>query len=102
MMRLCSGRYDYGDSAEPVWMHCVFCYELFLDKLGIHAVSVSFTGCGRVARRDRLATIFVKWIASPACLSFQENYGRGEAEGTILGTPYRPVDALVFPPPAAP
>lgn len=57
---------------------------------------------GHVSRNDRLATILLKWLASPTGLAFRRKYGRWEYEGLLFGTMYSPVDALVFPPPAAP
>ena len=44
MMRIYLGFYIYDDSAPPVWLRCGFCDELFLEKLGIHAITTCFTG----------------------------------------------------------
>ena len=102
MVRMYLGCYVYDDSSTPTWLRCGCCDELVLDKLGIHAITTCPTGWGRVARHDRQATIFLKWLASPAGLAFQGKYGQGEAVGLLFGTLHRPADALVFPPPAAP
>jgi len=102
MMRIYLGCYVYDDSSTPTLLRCGCCDELVLDKLGIHAITACSTGWGRVARHDRQATIFLKWLASPAGLAFQGKYGGGEALGLLFGTSHRPADALVFPPPTAP
>jgi len=83
-MRIYLGCYVYDDSSTPTWLRWGCCDELFLDKLGIHAITACSTGRGRVARHDRQATIFLKWLASPAGLAYQGKYGGGEAEGLLF------------------
>lgn len=97
IMRLYLGCYVYDDSEAPVWLLCICCEELYLDKLGIYAAAVCSTVWERVARHDRLMTVFPKWIASPAFLVIQEKYAQEKAEGHLFGISYRPDDALVFP-----
>lgn len=101
-MRLYLECYVYDDSSAPVWLRFWCCDGLVLDKFGIHAVAFCFTGRGRAARHDRPATIFIKWLASPAGIVFRGKYGRGESKCLLFETKYRPAEALVFPLLAAP
>lgn len=52
-------------------MRCGSFEKLVLDKLGIRAFVIYSAGWGHVARRDRLATIFPNWLASPAGIAFK-------------------------------
>ena len=74
----------YDDSSTPTRIRCGCCNELVLYKLGIHAITACSTGWGRVARRDRQATIFLKWLASPAGLAYQGKYGGGKQRDSYL------------------
>ena len=98
IMRMYLGCCVYDDSASPALARCGHCGLNLLDRRGIHATTVCPTGWGRVARHDRLASIFLRWLASPAGLAFQGKYFQGEAKGLLFGTASRPADALVFPP----
>lgn len=84
MLRLYLVSYVYDDSAAPVWLRCGCCEELFIDKPGIHAVAVCFTGWGGFDRHDRLATILFKWLACPAGLAFQGKHARGNLRASYL------------------
>ena len=98
MMRIYLGCYVYSDSSGPDPALCGHCGKHVLDRLGIHAIACCSSGWGRVARHDRLAKLFLQWLAAPAGLAFQGKYFLGEAEGLLFGTGSRPADALVFPP----
>lgn len=101
-MRLYLGFYVCDDSAAPVWLRCVCCDDIVLFILGFHAVAMFDTDWERVARHDRLAEIFLKWLPTPAGFIFQRKYVRGESESLLYGTSYRPTDSFIFPPPAVP
>jgi len=101
-MRMYLGCCVYDDSAGPRLARCGNCGLNVLDKLGIHATTVCPSGWGRIARHDRIATLFLRWLISPAGLAFQGKYFRGEAKGLLFGTASRPADALIFPPITAP
>ena len=97
IMRMYLGCYVYDDSAGPDLALCGHCGLHVLDRMGIHATTYCSAGWGRVARHDRLAKLYLRWLASPAGLAFQGKYFRGEANGLLFGTASRPADALIFP-----
>lgn len=47
-----------------------------LDRMGIYSTTACQSGRERVARHDRLAAIFLRWIESPEGLAFQGNVFR--------------------------
>ena len=98
ILRIYQGCCVYEDSTAQSPARCGHCGFDVLEKRGTHAMNVCPNGWGRVARHDRLATLFLRWLVSPAVLSFQGKYFRGEAKGLLFGTASRPADALIFPP----
>lgn len=95
-MSLCLSCHVYEDSSDDDISRCGHCGRNVLDRMRIHSTTACRTGWGRVARHDRLATIFLLWIASPAGLSFQGKYFRGEAKGLLFGAGSRSADVLIF------
>ena len=69
-MRIYLGCFVYDDSTAPIWLRCGCCDKFVLDKLCIHTITTCFNGRGHNARHDRQATIFPKWLAAPAGLSY--------------------------------
>lgn len=57
---------------------------------------------GGVVGHDRLATTFLRWLASPAGPDFRGRYFQGESKSLLFGTSSRPAYALIFPPLSAP
>ena len=102
ILRLYLGCSVYDDSTVPYPARFGHCSANVLDRRGIHATTVCPTGWGRISRHDRIATLFLRWLAAPADLAFQGKYFKGEAKGLLFGTSSRPADALVFPPIPAP
>lgn len=102
MMRVYFRLFVNDDSSVPTCLRCQCCKDLFLDKIGPHAIAACFNSWVCVARQDRLANIFLKWLAFPAGLTVQGKYVRDEVEGLLVSTKYWPAVAPVFPPPTAP
>lgn len=60
MMRLYLYYFVYDDSGSPELSRCGHCGLHVLDKIAIHAIACCGSGCSRVARHDRLATIVLR------------------------------------------
>lgn len=103
MMRLYLNCYVNDDSAGPELAHCGHCVHDVLDRMGIHATTACHLRWGRVARHDRLTTIFLHWLAAKLSGRVSHgSYSQGEARGLLFGTASRPADALIFPATQAP